>query len=209
MPKVTVPFDTFFGCAAGSMIALIARRPLVRTHDPMHSRYFGVTVMFGVGAMVPSGVTFYALFPDWSLMYLANPEHLSKWIMFPLLTVIYACAPIAGFLLTHRFLLEQRPRAPAVLLSSLSTLIVATLIFGRDRLLTVAYYDAFYAGGATLPLFRSRLAIMLPLACVAIGALFLAVLIAVRRHVQLTESLPEAQPSQKRALADQLSSEAG
>ena len=73
---LTVPFDVIAGFAAGAVIAHAAREPLRKTYDPFRTRYFAVVVLFASGALMPAGLVVYAQYPDWSLMYLANPAHL-------------------------------------------------------------------------------------------------------------------------------------
>lgn len=196
---LTVPFDTVFGYAAGSAIALVARRPLARTFDPVRSRYFATAALFGGAVFAPCGLTFYALYPDWSLMYLANPAHLPAFLVLPFLLVLYAGAPLAGFLVTHRLILTQRTRELRLSMLIVVALLLAIVIFARQRLFTVAYYDAFHAGTETIPLLASRLRVALPIGSLAVvGALAFA-LVTVHRHVDACESFPSTAKAPERS----------
>jgi hypothetical protein len=203
---VAIPFDIAFGFGAGSIIALSAKGPLVRTHEPMRTRYFAVAALFGGAAMTPSGLTFYAVAPDWSLMYLANPAHLSNALMVPIMIALYVGAPVAGFLTTHRLMRFERTLYLRAMLASVVALILFILLAGAHRILTVAYYDAFHLGQEAIPIYRSRLALALPLASIAIGSLLAVCVVHVRRHVILTEDVPLEGVAQPR-LAERLSME--
>src|SRR5262245_16632596 len=96
------PIAITLGYLSGALIALAARRPLLRAYDPMRTRSRAAAALFGVAALGPAAVAFYALYPDWSLMYFANPAHLSAAVMFPLLFAVAAMSPVVGFGTTHR-----------------------------------------------------------------------------------------------------------
>jgi len=201
---LSIPFDIAFGFAAGSAIALAAKRPLVRTHEPVRSRYFAVAALFGAAAMTPRGLIFYLVAPDWSLMYFANPAHLPKLMMLPLLILLYAGAPVAGFLTAHRLMRLERTVFLTSMMIVLALALAAILILGGHRILTVAYYDAFHLGAETIPIFRSRLAVALPLAATSIAVLLVASIIHVRKHVAITETLPGEGLEQTPRLAERL-----
>jgi hypothetical protein len=206
---VPIPFDIVFGFAAGATLALAARRPIVRMHDPMRSRYFAVAALFGGAALTPSGLTFYAVAPDWSLMYLANPAHLPKLLMVPLLVLLSTASPVAGFLTSHRLMRLERPVFLTAMLATVGAMLLGILAIGGPRILVVAYYDAFHLGRETIPLFKSRLAIALPLASTAILALLMVSVVHVRRHVALAENLPDGDLAGRPSLSARLSMDTG
>jgi hypothetical protein len=179
-----------FGLGAGAAIAIAAKRPLSRTYDPLHTRYFAVTALWSAAILAPAGLVLYAEFPDWMLMYLANPAHLSPLLMFPLVLVLYLGAPIVGFLATYKLLAFEDPRWLRAFLGAVALGLVGTLGLGADRLLHVAYYDAFHGGGDRIDLFRSPLLLALLPCAVAITGILAFVVVSVRRHADVVERLP-------------------
>src|SRR5262245_31696036 len=105
------PIAITVGYLTGALIALAAKRPLMRAYDPMRTRYSAVAALFGVAALGPAAVAFYALYPDWSLMYFANPAHLSTAAMIPLLYLGAAISPVIGYGATHLLGRLDSPRA--------------------------------------------------------------------------------------------------
>ncbi|MCK6548542.1 hypothetical protein L6R52_22030 [Myxococcota bacterium] len=179
-----------FGLGAGAAIAIAAKRPLSRTYDPLHTRYFAVTALWSTALLAPAGLVLYGEFPDWSLMYLANPAHLSPLLMFPLVLVLYLGAPLAGFLATYKLLALEDPRWLRGALVALGVALVSTLVLGADRLTHVAYYDAFHGGGERIDLSRSPLLLALLPCAVAISGILAFVVVSVRRHADVVERLP-------------------
>jgi hypothetical protein len=185
-----LPIAMTAGYACGALIALAARRPLTRAYDPMRTRYCAVAAMFGVAAIGPSAALFYALYPDWSLMYFANPAHLSSAVMIPLLYLFAATSPVIGFLTTFRLSQLKKPRALRLSFAMVWLALFAFFAIGGERLGAVAYYDAFHAGGERVSLARSPLLFAVLVAALAIIAWIVFALIVVRRHVDLSEHLP-------------------
>lgn len=184
------PIAITLGYLTGALIALVAKRPLSRAYDPMRTRYSAVALLFGVAALGPAAVVFYALFPDWSLMYFANPAHLSAAVMIPLLFVVAALSPVIGYGTTHRLGRLDSPRALRLSFVLVWLALFAFFSLGGERLGSVAYYDAFHAGGERVSLWRSPLLFGVLVASAAILTWITFALIIVRRHVDLSEHLP-------------------
>jgi len=193
----TVPFDVIAGFAAGAVVALNARGPLSATPDPLRTRYFVVVLLFAGGALMPAGVVVYTQYPDWALMYLANPAHLSALVMIPVVMALYLGTPVAGFWLTHRFIAQKNERAIRNLLGILVGLSLFIVLFGAGRLLTVAYYDDFHHGGLIVPLYRSPLVWALLLIIFFVCFAFVFSLLQVRRHVELIQAVELPRPDAK------------
>lgn len=141
---------------------------------------------------MPATLVLYGLFPDWSLMYLANPAHLSGFLMVPLLVLATAGGPALGFLALFHALRQSktwRRRGPWLVLWALAGLI---LLFGGGRLFTVAYYDAFHGGGGRLPLLQSALFLPLMLCSGAVASVYVYVVMHVKRHIEFGRGLPPA-----------------
>ena len=163
---------------------------MIRAQDPALTRYFLVSGIFGLGCLMPVGLAFYLAFPDWCLMYLANPVHLPGWIMLPILVVGYAGGPPLAFLATAR--LMRAPRAWPLRGLVLGTLAAELFLlgFGWDRLTSVAYYDAFHHGLPTIPLLRSTLALPLGLSIWMVIGVVLGSLHHIRRHLASMDDRP-------------------
>lgn len=207
----TIPIATVLGYLAGGLIAFASRAPLARTQDPVRTRYFAVAALYGLLAAGPAQLLLYVLFPDWSLMYLADPAHLPLIGTAAVVFAVAAGAPLAGFLVTHRLLLAPR-RTPARLGTAVPLLVLASIAFlGRHRIARVAYYQAYHLGGDVLPIEASRLVLALPLIVVALVVLLVWSFIAVRRHASLSSvgaSLASLASSASNASSTPLSAEA-
>ncbi len=189
---MSVSVITLGGYAAGAVIGLSARPALIRGDDPLSNRYFGTAAVFALGAVAPAGLSLYGMFPDWSLMYLANPAHLSMWVMAPLLGLLYVVSPLAGYLITYRLMAQKQAQALKASLVIVSLMALLTLLIGWDRLSTVAYYDDFHYGGQVLMLRRSNLFAPLVLSFGAIAGVFVFTVMHLRRHVELAARVPGA-----------------
>jgi hypothetical protein len=201
---VTVPFHIVLGYGCGAAIALVARRSLVRTQEPARSRYFAVTSLFAATTFAPTGVMLYGQYPDWMLMYLANPAHLPRAFMVPLILFAYFAGPLIGFMSAYRMLAEDRIGAVRGTMAIIAALLASIVVLGRERILTVAYYDAFHGRGQTISIFDSPLLIAAGLATAAIVGVWIAALILVRRHAKLEEHLPEPRESSDQPFASRL-----
>lgn len=163
---------------------------MARETEPLTSRYFVVANLFGVASLMPAILVLYGLFPDWSLMYLANPSHLSGFLIVPVLVLAAAGGPALGFLAIFHALRQSktwRRRGPWVVLWALAGVI---LLFGGGRILTVAYYDAFHTAGARLGLFQSALFLPLMLCAGAVVSVYVYVVMHVKRHIEMGRGLP-------------------
>jgi hypothetical protein len=187
----TIPFDIVAGFAAGAGLALCAAEPLKRTQDALRTRYFVAVLLFAGLVWVPSGLALFLAYPDWSLMYLANPVHLPMALALPVMIGAYLIAPPAGFLVTHQLMREKKAWWLRGTLGGVAVLALLIVLAGAERLLTVAYYDAFHYGGARVSLFRSPLILPLVLISVAVVGAFVATARYVLRHVETSVLPPE------------------
>ena len=203
---MTALLTTLAGWGAGAILAVTARRALERVSEPTKSRYFIVIGFFGLAALAPAGLALYLLYPDWSLMYLANSAHLPIAMMIPLLFVTFALAPPLGFLATLKAYAVRRSGPRRLLWSLWFGVGVFVLVFGFGRLVTVAHYDSYHYGGPTLSLFSSALFLPLVLIGGAVVSVFAYALLHVRRHIDLAEDLPALRAEQAANLPRPLSS---
>lgn len=178
------------GVAAGAFLAHSAQSALERELEPLSSRYFAVAGMFGAGVLMPAVLVLYGLFPDWSLMYLANPAHLPRLLVLPVLALLSAAAPALGFLAVQRQLSAREPWARRAIWIACGVIGGLTAVLGAGRLFTVALYDVFHAGAATLTLARSALFLPLMLITGAVVSVYVYALMHTRRHVELSRGLP-------------------
>jgi hypothetical protein len=178
------------GALVGCAYALVCRRVLIRAPDPVRTRYFALAVMFAVGVLTPAGLGLYLAFPDWSLMYLANPAHLPGWMVWPVLLFFYLAGGPIFFLITARLITEPKQWPLRAMVIGLSLFLLATFFLGFDRLTTVAYYEAYHHGLSTIPLSSSTLLLPLILALGAVGGVLYFSLRHIRRHLELLQDLP-------------------
>lgn len=145
-------------------------------------------VLFASGALMPTGLALYAMYPDWSLMYLANPAHLPQVVMVPLVIGLYLVAPASGFLLSHRFLLARHDQGVRAILIGTGVALFLVTAVGFSRLTTVAYYDDFHHGGPTISLFGSPLIWALGIMICPVASAFVYSVLQVRAHIDSIKS---------------------
>lgn len=191
---MTLPLEIVAGWAAGAAFALAAAEPLSQTSYPTKTRYFAVTTIFAGGALVPAACVLYALYPDWSLMYLASPAQLPLLLMLPLVIVLCFGAPILGFLSAQRLILAHRAKTVRAMLYGAAILSLLVAIAGHARLSSLGHYEAFHYGGDVLPIAKSQ-------AIVVLGSVASAVLIAftfayrrMRKHIRALADVAEGVP---------------
>ncbi|MCA9551097.1 MAG: hypothetical protein KC933_13770 [Myxococcales bacterium] len=177
------------GFGAGAYIAWVARHAVVRERNPLTSRYFLVAAMFGAAALTPATLVLYALFPDWSLMYLANPAHLPMLLVLPMLLLAGLAGPPLGFLVVHRLLPLHDRRPLKAVFGGVGTLALIIALTGAGRLTTVAFYDGFHAGQPGLSLLRSALFLPLMLTVGAAVSVYVFTVMHTRRHVEMVQGL--------------------
>ena len=83
----TIPFEAIFGLAAGMLMGVCCRRPLEDAEHLLKNRFGAVVLMFALGGMMPAGLVMYVQYPDWSLMYMANPVHVPQSVSYTHLTL--------------------------------------------------------------------------------------------------------------------------
>ncbi len=170
------------GYAAGIALAMAAERPLKKSADPIATRYFAATAIFGGAVLLPVGLAEYAVAPDWSLMYLANPTHVPMVLAALVIVALLLGAPLVGFLVAHRLASQRLGGWSRLQVFGALLLTLVTLVAGRGRLSRVTHYESFHYHGPFVPLLGSKLSIALfVLIPVAAGA-FVFVLSEVRRH---------------------------
>lgn len=164
----------------------------MRELDPFRSRYLAIAGLFGTLVLAPGELCLYLLFPDWSLMYFANPAHLGWYLVVPVLLFLYLAGPPIGFLVTRLLLLRSRRRDRRLVLLTWVALVGVVLFGGAARLGRVAYYEAFHTGEPPLALVQSALFLPLLVITSATIAVLVFTLMHLRRHLEALEVLPNA-----------------
>ena len=184
-------------------MALACEKPLRETEDPFRNRYAAVVLMFACGGLMPAGLVFYIQHPDWSLMYMANPEHVPQFLFTPLIMSIYAAAPCLGFALMALGLRHSWKRTVVWVLGPTAVALLVLLIWGWDRLFQVGYYNDYHYNGTLVSLFDAKLLwTIIGVAGVVVG-LYAYCLLILRRHI---DELNRADDSEQ-ALTAQLAAE--
>lgn len=191
---MTLPLELIAGYAAGSVYALAAAEPLAQTSYPTRTRYFAATAIFAGGALVPAGCALYGLYPDWSLMYLANPAQLPILLMLPLVIATCFSAPLIGFLVSHRMIAAHRAKSVRNTLIGVGVLALLVTILGRSRLASLGHYEAFHYGGELVPLLRSHAVVVLAIIVPALIAAFVFTHRQLRSHIRAIADVAEGVP---------------
>ncbi len=180
---MTVILNAVLGCAAGLSLAATAKEPLKTAQYPSRTRYFAATAIYSGAALVPSGLALYLLYPDWSLMYVANPAMLPAPIMIPVVIALCFGAPILGFFVAQRLIVAHRARAIRRALIALLALGMMIIGLGFGALTRVGYYEAYHYGGEMIPLAKSPVIVALAIILPALGAVFGYTRRTIRRHI--------------------------
>jgi hypothetical protein len=170
-------------------MALVCKVPLAEISDPLRNRYVAVVAMFACGGLMPAGLVFYIQRPDWSLMYLANPDHIPQLVITPLIMLIYVGSPLLGFWATFLCLKSRWPAAVPILFALCGLELLILLVWGWDRLFSVGYYNDYHYAGQTLNLLDSKLIWTVAGVALVIGGLYVYCLYLLRDHIaKLTKS---------------------
>lgn len=149
-----------------------------------HHAALTVALMFGALALLPAGLALYILFPDWSLMYTAQPVHASLLMTGALLSVAFVMTPMAGCFAVRSLGPSNRGRRWGWLLLTLGGAVLAGLVtLGWQRLTTVAYYEAFHYGGFRLALVESALFFPLIVFAASLAGVYVFSLLHLRRSL--------------------------
>lgn len=197
-----IAFDLIAGFAAGLIFALAAQDPLSKVIDPVRNRYFVVVLLFAGGAMVPAGLVLYAQYPDWSLMYLTDPQYLPPLLMEGAIVVSYVAAPVVGFIWAQRRLVAKQAPLVRGALAGTAVITGLLLLVAGDRLFGVAYYDDFHRGGSVVALHRSPLVWALMMIVFFVVFSFAFSVLQVRRHVEVMRNVQAAPASEPPRPAD-------
>lgn len=171
------------GAIAGALVAITARRAVLRSAAPLRTRYFGISVLFGIGLFMPAGLIFMLSAPAWSLMYVLHPAHVPTTALQVAAALTLAAAPPVGFATAARLLPARRVAARYLSLSGAAAAGVALGVLGRRRIGGVGHYDDFHLGGPTIDLPDSWLFVPSLLTVVALALGVGLVLRNIRRHV--------------------------
>lgn len=194
VPPMSLFLNAIIGSAAGLGLAWTAREPLERAHYPSRTRYFTVTVLYAGAALVPVGLILFAMFPDWSLMYTANPAQLSWVVMIPGVVLLCFGAPILGFFVAQRLIASNRSELVPRVLGGLAVVALALVVLGASALGKVGYYEAYHYGGAMLPLASSPVLVVVVAAVSVLLILFVYTQRAVRAHIRALADVEEGRP---------------
>ena len=171
------------GVLAGALVAAAARRAILRAAEPLRTRYFGVSVLLGLGLFMPAGLVFMLTAPAWSLMYLVHPGHVPARALQIGTALALAAAPPIGFAVVERLLPARRAVARYLLMVSAAIVGVAFAVWGRHRIIGVGHYDDFHLGGIIIDLPDSWLFAPSILTLVAVALGVGVVLRSIRRHL--------------------------
>lgn len=199
---MTLFLNVIFGCAAGITLAWTAREPLAKASYPTRTRYFAATMIYAGAALVPTGLVLFALFPDWSLMYVANPSQLSWLILVPAVAALCFGAPVLGFFVAQRFIAAQREDAIPRALLGLAVAGVAIIALGWSALTRVGYYEAYHYGGQLLPLAQSPVSVALAVCLGILAALFAYTHRILAAHIKALADVEEGKPVKAAAPVD-------
>lgn len=164
-------------------------RPLAGAPTIIRTRYFVVALAFGA-LLVLAGMPLYVTYADWSLMYLANSEHLPWALVGSSLPVFYLFSPPLGFILTHRLLLDERAWLVRTIAVTAVSLCLLFFLGSWDRLTTVAYYDAFHNRLPTIPLSHSPLFTVLVVESLSLLGALAFTFWSLKRHRDQLEEVP-------------------
>jgi hypothetical protein len=189
--RMTAPLLVLFAFTAGAATATAARRALRRAPEPMQTRYALVAALLAALVFTPGGLALYLLAPDWSLMYLAHPDHLGGPLMLGVLFLHYALGPVVGFWGAAQLARRDERWLLSALFGAMGVLFASTLLLGWRALTTVAHHDAYHHGGATLRFGESSLFLPAVLIAAASASAVVYATMHVRRHADIGEALPE------------------
>lgn len=178
------------GFAGGAGLALAAKEPLARASFPAETRYFVVVGLFAASAIAPASLVLYLLYPDWALMYFADPAHLPLWLVLPFVLALGLLTPVSGFFAVQRLLAGRHRHRP--MLYGLAVVSLSVLVFGWHRLSVLAYYDAFHLGGDAISLFASEALLPLLLVLPALVAGYVLARRGIQRHIKELATVDES-----------------
>ena len=164
-------------------MGVCCRRPLEDAEHLLKNRFGAVVLMFALGGMMPAGLVMYVQYPDWSLMYMANPVHVPQWLVIPAIALLYSFSPVVGFLLFGLAVKKKYSWMTPLLAMMIVASVLILAGWGWDRLTLVGYYNDFFYKGTLIPLVESRLFSTLMAVSFVVFALFGGCLYFIRSHV--------------------------
>ena len=179
----TIPFEAIFGLAAGMLMGICCQRPLQDVEHLLKNRFGAVVLMFALGGMMPAGLVMYVQYPDWSLMYMANPDHIPQWLVIPTIALLYSFSPVVGFLLFGLSVKKKYVWMTPLLVTLITLSVVILAGWGWDRLAMVGYYNDFFYKGTLIPLSESTLFSTLLAVSLVVFTLLGSCLYFIRSHV--------------------------
>ena len=169
----------FAALAIGAHLAVASEQALAFEVHPLRSRFGKVTCIVGALLLAPASLALYLCYPDWSLMYLAHPDHLPPFTGPLLATAGPALAAALGFFVATRL---EPPRLARLWVVGSAAAGGAVVVIGYRRIFAVSHYHAFHYGMPTTSLLDSALLVPLGLILATVVGVYLYVWQTLRRH---------------------------
>ena len=153
-----IPLDILFNLLLGLGFATCAR-DRVRADGPFGTPAFTLVITFTLIILVPRASYLHLAHPDWTWMYLVEPDNVPGLALLPLL-VAHAGAAVAGWYLAARLIRAEKQRALVYVAGGggLVLLLAAGLL--SHRLLHYGTYEQ-YTGDIALDLMDVKLGYVL------------------------------------------------
>lgn len=142
----TVPFDLVFSVFVGALFAASARTQFSSGTAPWGRELWAV-LSFEAIVLLPVGLYYYLVYPDWSWMYFVDPKKLPSGVSV-LVVLAYVATLLGGYLGGWALLRARREKILLGALAGLALAIVIFLIVCRGRLMSSGSYADYHAGRA-------------------------------------------------------------
>ncbi len=154
----TVQFDIPASFIIGLFFTLVARGQIRAAGTRILHRTFWTAFLFQLFVFVPIGIYLYVRYPDWSLMYFADPDTLSP-VMNILVPLGYLAAMVVGFLVGQSLVRRENEKAVVGLLIGTAALLGLYSLLTLSRLYFVGEYSQFAGWGSTeaTPIYKHSL----------------------------------------------------
>jgi hypothetical protein len=141
-----IPLELSLALLLGTIFAAAARSQFKAGQSPWGRELYAVLLFEGIIAW-PVAIYFLLVHPDWSWLYLVDPNRLS-WAISALVLVAHAVLLVGGYLAGYALVHGRRERELGIAMAVFAGAVLIATVLCRGRVLASGTFAEYHAGYA-------------------------------------------------------------
>lgn len=154
---MTIPALVVLSSLIGSSVAFTARIQIRTLQRPMFTaRYFIALMLFQTMIFIPTGVYFYAFYPDWSWMYLVDTSSIGQ-ALGVMAILSYPTATVMGYLVGYYSARGSSDWVTVMFMIFMVIGIIGLFAVAKEKFYWVGTYEQYHRSAGIKPITSTSL----------------------------------------------------